>query len=143
MQILELLKTRDPKLLRDLLLVTSLAALACAALIAIINFAAEQAALARPVSPRLILLYVIAFATYSLANRGSLRMANQFLQERLGALRVRIADKIRRADLRQLELAGGGEIYATMAQDINQLPENFPLLVTAAQSVFLLLFVEQ
>lgn len=140
MQILELLKTRDPKLLRDLLLVTSLAALACAALIAIINFAAEQAALARPVSPRLILLYVIAFATYSLANRGSLRMANQFLQERLGALRVRIADKIRRADLRQLELAGGGEIYATMAQDINQLPENFPLLVTAAQSVFLLLF---
>ncbi len=140
MQILELLKTRDPKLLRDLLLVTSLAALACAALIAIINFAAEQAALARPVSPRLIVLYVIAFATYSLANRGSLRMANQFLQERLGALRVRIADKIRRADLRQLELAGGGEIYATMAQDINQLPENFPLLVTAAQSVFLLLF---
>lgn len=140
MQILELLKLRDPKLLRDLLGVTCLAALACSALIAIINFAAEQAALARPVPPRVVLLYLIAFVTYSLANRASLRMANEFLQERLHDLRVRIADKIRRTDLRKLEQLGSGEIYATLAQDINQLPENFPLVVTAAQSVFLLMF---
>jgi putative ATP-binding cassette transporter len=140
MQILELLKTRDPRLLRDLLLVTCLAALASAALLAIINFASEQAAIAQPVSPRLILLYAIAFVTYSVANRGSLRMANEFLQERLGALRVRIADKIRRSDLRTLEQVGSGDIYATLAQDINHLPQNFPLIVTAAQSVFLLIF---
>ena len=66
--------------------------------------------------------------------------ANGLLQERLGDLRFRVADKVRRAELRTLEQLGRGEIDATLAQEINHLSQNVPVLASAAQSLVLLVF---
>ena len=85
------------------LYVTCLAGLANAVLIGLINLAAEAVASGERVEARLFVLYLIAFAIYALANQASLRRADGFLQERLGELRLRLADKIRRAELRTLE----------------------------------------
>jgi putative ATP-binding cassette transporter len=126
--------------LKRILYITCLAGLANAALIAIVNTAAEQTALAHPTSRRLVLLYLIALAIYYVANRASLLEANGVMQERLGELRFRVTDKVRRAELRTLERLGRGEIDATLAQEINHLSQNVPLLVSAGQSLFLLVF---
>jgi putative pyoverdin transport system ATP-binding/permease protein len=120
--------------------VTCLAGLANAVLIGLVNTAAEQTALAQPISVRLLALYILAFAIYVLANQTSLRRANDFLQSRLGELRLRLADKIRHAELRTLERLGRGRLYAVVAQETNHLSQNVPLLVGAAQSLFLLVF---
>lgn len=122
------------------LYVTCLAGLANAVLIGLINLAAEAVASGERVEARLFVLYLIAFAIYALANQASLRRANDFLQERLGELRLRLADKIRRAELRTLEGLGRGRLYAVVAQETNQLSQTFPLLVAASQSLFLLVF---
>ncbi|MDK9725683.1 MAG: cyclic peptide export ABC transporter [Sterolibacteriaceae bacterium MAG5] len=135
-----MLKTdRSDGVLRALY-VTCLAGLANAVLIGLINLAAEAVASGERVEARLFVLYLIAFAIYALANQASLRRANDFLQERLGELRLRLADKIRRAELRTLEGLGRGRLYAVVAQETNQLSQTFPLLVAASQSLFLLVF---
>ena len=140
MYVLELLRTSSPNGLRKIALITCLAGMANAILIGLINVAAGMAALGEPsvLAWRCSTSWHSGFITSS--NLTSLREANGFMQERLGELRVRIADKLRRSDLRSLEQLGRGDIYTTVAQEINQLSQNFPLLTSAAQSVFLLVF---
>jgi len=85
-------------------------------------------------------MYALAFAIYTMTNRASLRDANRFVQQRIGELRLRLTDKIRRAELRTLEQMGRGQLYAVVAQETNHLAQNFPLLVSAAQGLFILVF---
>ena len=140
MHILRLLKTGKTDALKGTLFITCLAGLANAMLVGLINIAAEDAAMSRPIKLQLVLLYLLAFVIYYTANRTSLRGANDFLQQRLSGLRLRLADKIRRSELRTLERLGRGQIYAVVAQETNHLSQNFPLLVSAAQSLFVLVF---
>ena len=120
--------------------VTCLAGLANAVLLSLINLAAADAATGKPVDASLLLLYALGFAIYTVANRASLRRSNEFVQGRIGELRLRLTDKIRRAELRVLEQMGRGRLYAVVAQETNHLAQNFPLLVGAAQGLFLLVF---
>ena len=120
--------------------VTCLAGLANAVLLGLINLAAAEAAGGTRIGASLLLLYGLAFAIYTMANRASLRQANEFVQARIGDLRLRLTDKIRRAELRVLEQMGRGQLYAVVAQETNHLAQNFPLLVSAVQCVFLLVF---
>jgi putative pyoverdin transport system ATP-binding/permease protein len=138
--IVALLRTANPDSLRQLLYVTCLAGLANAVLLGLINLAAEDAALAQPIGLRTLLLYMIAAGIYFVANRASLRGANELVQQGLAALRLRLMDKIRRSELRVLERMGRGQIYATVAQETNYLSQNFPLLISGAQSLFLVVF---
>ncbi len=140
MHILTLLRASNPEALREALVVTGVAGLANATLVGLINMAADNAAAMRPLDVRTAMLYAIAAATYQIANNASLRSANALMQERLAELRLRLADGVRRADLRTLEHLGEGRIYAVMAQETNYLAQNFPLLVASAQGVILVLF---
>ena len=140
MYILRLLQSGSPQAYRGLFLVTCLSGLSNVVLIALINHVAERAEQQDPVGLQLLLVYLCTFAFYYVADRASLRQANLFVQQRLSALRLRVVGKIRRADLRAVENMGHGELYATVAQEINHLSQSFPLLVNAAQGVFLLAF---
>jgi len=140
MHIFRLLSTGASAGFRYVLVVTCLAGIANAALLGMINEAAERAVLARPLGGDTILLYVALFAFFYVADRASLREANRLVQHRLEALRLRVAGKIRRVDLRILESLDRGELFATIGQEINHLSQSLPLLVSAAQSSLLLVF---
>jgi len=140
MHIFSLLRLGGTLPSRSVIFITVLAGMANAILIALINTAAEQSALDESVGTQTLLLYLIAFCIYLIANRTSLQEANGFLQKRLGALRLRVADKILHADLRTLEKIGHGDIFSTLAQETNHLSQTFALLASASQSLMLLFF---
>lgn len=140
MHLLQLLKGSPPSDLKRIAVITGLAGLANAVLIALVNISAEHAAAPHPLSVQLLLLFLIAFAIYFMTSRASLLDANTLMQERLGRLRLGVTDKVRRAELRTLEGLERGEIDATLAQEINHLSKDVPLLVSAAQSLVLLIF---
>lgn len=140
MYILRLIKAGDAKDFRNILIVTCLAGLVNAALLGIVNQASELAALAQPIGADMVLLYACFLAIFILSYRASLRETNRLVQHRLEKLRQRIVNNIRKMDLRALEQTGRGDLLAIVAQEINHLSENLPLLVSAAQSVFLLIF---
>ncbi|MEH6630602.1 MAG: cyclic peptide export ABC transporter [Halopseudomonas aestusnigri] len=140
MYLLQLLEIKRGVTIKGIILVTSLAGLGNASLIGLINEAAEQAVSDKPLSMSLGFVYICAFAFFYIANRASLKQANGYLQERLGALRQRIVGKIRKAPLRTIETVGHGELFAAVAQETNHLSQNLPLFVSAIQSAFLLVF---
>ncbi|MBR9970327.1 cyclic peptide export ABC transporter [Magnetospirillum sulfuroxidans] len=140
MHILRLLNTGTATGFRRILVVTCLAGLANAGVLGMINQAAEQTALNQPIGTDVLLLYICLAIFFFLADRASLREANRLVQHKLESLRLRIVGKIRSVDLRTLENLGHGEIFATIAQEINHLSQTLPLLVSAAQSAFLLVF---
>jgi len=141
MLLLRLLEMDSRSAYRGILLITSLAGLGNAVLIGLINHVAELAAHNEPITFQLLLLYICAFAFFYIANRASLKEANRLVQERLGELRLRVAGKIRKSPLRALERVGHGELFAVFAQEINHLSQDLPLLVSAAQNAFVLVFI--
>ncbi|HEX2841886.1 cyclic peptide export ABC transporter [Hyphomicrobium sp.] len=140
MHVLRLLSTGSLETFRSGFLITCLAGLGNVVLIGLINAAAEMAVLGEPVELRLVIMYLLAFAIFYVADRISLREANRLLQRRLADLRSRLLEKIRNAELRSLEQFSRGEIYTTVVQETNHLSQSFPLLVSAAQSLCLLAF---
>lgn len=122
------------------ILVTLLAGLGNTFVIGLVNTAAEQTALGRAISARLVLMYLLAFGIFYVAERSSLRAANALLQTRLAALNLRLTDKVRAADLRTIERLGRGRLLATIGQETSYLARSFPLLASAAQSLVLLVF---
>jgi putative ATP-binding cassette transporter len=140
MNVLRLLISGSFDSFRSGFLITCLAGLGNMVLVGLVNAAAEHAVMGEPVELQLLAMYVIAFAIFYLADRISLREANRLLQRRLGELRARLLEKIRKSELATIEKFSRGEIYATVVQETNHLSQNFPLLVSAAQSLTLLAF---
>ncbi|GAB2187693.1 pyoverdine export ABC transporter PvdE [Roseibium sp. LAB1] len=112
-----------------------------AGLVGLVNEAAEQSLLGMKVEPQLLIVYVLTLSIFLLSNRSALHQANRFVQSRLEATRRRIVSKIRKADLRTLERLGQGDIYVTVAQETDHLSQTLPLLIGAAQSALLVLFL--
>lgn len=140
MNILRLLWTGSFVGATNEILVTLLAGLGNTVLIGLVNMAAERAAFGRPIGLRLVLMYVLGFAIFYMAERSSLRAANALLQIRLAALNLRLADKVRTAELRAIERLGRGRLLAIIGQETSHLARTFPLLASAAQSLVLLVF---
>ncbi|CAO3457490.1 hypothetical protein [Azospirillum argentinense] len=140
MNIFRLFSASDRGAIREVLGVTGLAGLANVVLLSLINMASGLAAAGQPVGVRPVLMFLVAVGIYFLTNRASLSGANALLQQRLADLKLEIADGIRRSPLRTLEEMGRGEIYTILAQETNYLSQVFPLLVAAAQGLFLVVF---
>ncbi|MGU3493761.1 cyclic peptide export ABC transporter [Xanthobacteraceae bacterium A53D] len=141
MHILRLLRDSGLPPPTSILVITGLAALGNAALIALVNLAAQQASTGAPDTTVLVPLYIGLFAFFYVANRMSLRETNRYVQHCLARLRLRLADKIRRSPLRSLETIGHGQLLAVVAQETSHLSQNLPLFVGAMQSAVLLAFV--
>lgn len=138
--VIGLLKTGSSQTLKYAAIVICLAGLSNVVLIALINIAAEQTSLMEPVSTKSRILFLIGFAIFFLSIRSSLFVANHFLQQRLGELRLRIMNKIRLSQLRALESLNQSQIYSALAKEGDYLSQNFPMLVSAIQSVISLIF---
>lgn len=141
MNILRLLREGPPASRRLIFVLAGLSGFGNATLVGLINDAAEQSLIGREVGPQLLLVYVLTLALFLLSHRSSLHQANRFVQSRLEATRRRIVTKIRKADLRTLERLGHGDIYVTVAQETDHLSQTLPLLIGAAQSALLVLFL--
>ncbi|MCW2306573.1 cyclic peptide export ABC transporter [Rhodobium gokarnense] len=141
MNILRLLQGGPPASRRFLFAITSFTGLGNAGLIGLINQAAERSLLGAEVGAQLLIVYGLTLVFFLVSNRTSLHQANRYVQQRLEATRRRIVTKIRRADLRTLERLGQGDIYITVAQETDHLSQTLPLLIGAAQSAFVLVFL--
>ncbi|WP_460087331.1 cyclic peptide export ABC transporter [Roseibium sp. LAB1] len=141
MNILRLLREGPPASRRLIFVMATLTGVGNAGLVGLVNEAAEQSLLGMKVEPQLLIVYVLTLSIFLLSNRSALHQANRFVQSRLEATRRRIVSKIRKADLRTLERLGQGDIYVTVAQETDHLSQTLPLLIGAAQSALLVLFL--
>jgi putative ATP-binding cassette transporter len=123
----------------QIMLMAVISGLANGMLLIAINVAAEQVS-DQSTEARFFLLFLIAFTLFVYTQRYSLYQATIAVEEVIRKIRVRIADKIRRSELRFIEETGSASLYAPLTKDTNLISQMAIVLVMAGQSVIVLVF---
>ena len=134
------IKGGAPEELKRIAIMAAISGCANAYLIEVINTAAGNATQGKVVSFRFLLLYLLAFAIYYLTNKIALSVANVTIEKMLLSLRLRVANKVRQADLLVVDNLGRGQLFNTLSQETNHLSQSFPVIVNAASQQVLLVF---
>ncbi|MEN8216497.1 MAG: cyclic peptide export ABC transporter [Pseudomonadota bacterium] len=138
MKILKYLKESDTPI-AYIGFMTSLSGIANAMILAIINTAAAMVS-NNKVEAQYFLLYLIVFVLYVYTQRYALSQTVVAIEKFIRKVRIRIADKIRSAELHFIENSERGDMYTRLTQDSNIISQSGLLLVTAAQSAMVLIF---
>ena len=134
-----LLKESDISLVR-LGGLAALTGLMNAVILALINMAAANAAADQASNFRTLLLYALAIAIYTVAQKALLITSATVVETSLHTIRQRIANKIRQAELLAFEGIGRARLYASVGTEVQTVSQATPPLVIGAQSAFLVGF---
>jgi len=140
MTLFELIKQETASSRRDILVVAGLSGIANAGLLAIINSAMQQTSSSHLQSFRYLVMFAIAFLLYAICFRSTLHRVTVILEEIINHLRVRIADKIRHADLLSLESIDQAEIYNRLTSETRVISESSAMLAASLQASIMLTF---
>jgi putative ATP-binding cassette transporter len=117
----------------------TVAGLASALILPIINTAAQMAS-HKEASFRLLVLFVIMVAIYSVGQRYFMSRSIAGVEQMLDRLRVRLADKIRHCDLQPLEQIGRTVIYSSITKETTTISQAALVLVVNMQFAVLTFF---
>jgi len=108
------------------------------AILGLINTAAEASS-DKEIHAKLFIMFVLALFLYIYTKRFALDTATKGVEIALNKLRVRITDKLRRADLHFIETTADTEIYTKLSQETAILSQAAFMIVEASQSAIVLL----
>jgi putative pyoverdin transport system ATP-binding/permease protein len=139
MTLFELIKQETAGSRSDLFLVAGFSGLANAGLLVLINSAIHDTSADKD-DFRYLAMFVIAFILYAICFRRTSNRVTVILEGILTKLRLRIAEKIRQADLSSLERIDQAEIYSLLTSEARVISESSSMLAAALQSSILLTF---
>ncbi|MDB5368357.1 MAG: cyclic peptide export transporter [Rhodospirillales bacterium] len=124
---------------RRMLMMLVVAGIANALILVVINSAAEHAA--KSDTDRLdVLLFVAVMAIYVLAQRFVMTKTAAEVEQLIHQIRVRLIDRVRTCELRDLEEIGRARIYGGVRTDTQTMSQAATPLVLALQSAVLIFF---
>jgi putative ATP-binding cassette transporter len=115
------------------------AGLSDALIIVAINRAADAGARGAP-QFHLLLFFAVSLGAYVFSQRYILTLTTYHIEHTIRKIRVRLADKIRRADLQPLERVGRSEIYGGINRDTLAISQAAAPIVIACQAALMILF---
>lgn len=137
--LLQLIRQGSPRFDASLVALVAIAGLANAALLAIVNGAAENASNALE-NGRFLALFVLVMTVYIITQRHILLVSIEEVERLLDLIRVRISDRIRRSELLAVERMGRTEIYAGVNRETQTISQAASTIIVACQSALLVLF---
>ncbi len=123
----------------QIIFMTVLSGLANTTILAIINSAAAMIS-NNNLEPHYFFLYLTTFALYIHCQRFALSQTVVAIEKFICKARVRIADKIRSAELHFIENSERGDMYTRLTQDSNIISQSALQLIMVAQSGTVLIF---
>ena len=139
MELIKFVRRESPQALKVIVLLSCVAGIANAALVALIN-AGAAAANNETSSVRLFFLFLLALALLAFANVSAALRGRALMESAVSKLRIRIFDKLRRADLALVESLKHNEVIAKMAKNVGQVLNSTDILVAWSQ-LALMVFV--
>jgi putative ATP-binding cassette transporter len=122
---------------RQILAMAGLAGAALTLLMGTINVAAERIA-AGTLGLQTPAMFLLAWSLHITAQRFAYAEAVRGVERSLRQVRLRVADKVRRCELRFVEQQGGIEAFAPLLRDAGLLSQGVLLLIRGLKSVVLL-----
>ncbi len=138
MKLLNYLKEYDAPI-NDIVFMTVLSGLANAILLGIINSAVEMIS-NHNLQGQYLFVYLTMFILYVYTQRQAFSQNMVALEKFMSKVRVRIADKIRSADLQAIEKSERGDMYTRLTQDSSIISQSGLFLIGLAQSGMLVIF---
>lgn len=121
------------------MLFAGISGLSNALLLAVVNSAAHTVS-NHGWDTQLFLLFLIALVLYILTQRYILRISTVQVEKIVAKLRVRMTDKIRRADLQAIEGLGRAQLYASLNTDTLTMSQATAPMMIACQGAILVVF---
>jgi putative pyoverdin transport system ATP-binding/permease protein len=137
---LSFLKKESTGPLYNIPILAALAGIANAVLLAIIN-ASVKSSSENGAGFSFMVMFFLAYAIYVLCQRNMLHKSNVLLEGIINNIRIRLSDKIRRADLLGLESIGETKIYNRLTQETLIISDAVQILIMSLQSTVMLFFV--
>jgi putative ATP-binding cassette transporter len=133
------MRRETPESWHSIIAMTLVSGVANGTLLALVNAGASAAA-SEEVSFRLLLMFLIAIATFIAAKKYALGRSMIIVEGMVKRLRVRICDKIRKSELPFIETLGKGTLYTTVSQDANLISQSAFVITNASQEAVMLVF---
>ncbi len=124
---------------RRILLLAGISGIANSLLLVILNQAATQLQ-DGAIEAQLFMQYLLTFTLFIFAQRTSQREAVTAVETALQSFRVRLADKVRRTELRTIEEIGDIGNYSPLTQGANTIAQSAMYMVTGVESLLVLVF---
>ncbi len=140
MVILQFLREESDKPLIKLAFYTGVSGLSSTGVLAVINFAAKKGT-SGTVDVSHLLMFVAIVGIFVTTQKFILTEGVKLIEEILNNLRLRLADKIRRTDLMNIEKIGNAKIYNRLTQELVFISQVSVYLITALQSGIMLIFI--
>jgi putative ATP-binding cassette transporter len=140
MNFLRFLKNESTGSLHKIIIMACLAGISNAVLLAVINTAARGASYDN-LNFQYLLMFANAITLFIVCQKYILHNSTAVIEGIIEVLRVRLADKIRKAHLLDMEDIGQSEIYNRLTQETLLISNSAPSLVMAIQSAIMLFFV--
>jgi len=125
--------------IKFIIIMAMIAGLTNALLLAVINHASEMVS-NNDVNLYFLVIYAVIFALFYVSKHSSLMRSAEYTEHIIKNIRIRVTNKIRKAELETLEKADSSKIYTALTQDTNTLSQAAMLIVNAAQSGIMVLF---
>lgn len=138
--ILEFLQQETGALNRKLLVMTVASGTANALILAVVNTAVDSMGKEGTPGWRQAILFVLSLGLFVYSFRYILCESSRIAEEAVRSVRVRLADKIRRCDLRALESVGDADIHARISRDTAAIAQTVHPLFSAGQSSLMVIF---
>jgi len=125
--------------IKYIIIAAVLSELADILLLATVNHAADQV-VGGAIQVRMFVMYLLVFALFVVTQHYSLVHSVAAAESALHRVKLRIADKVRRRDLRFIEKSGGIGTYTPLAKEVALISQGATILVEGAKSGLMLLF---
>ena len=139
MKLLDLLRRESTISLRNLAVMAGIAGVSNAFVLAIINVAVENATNDSH-SFRHLLMFALSVTLWIVSQRHIMVASTAEIEAVLHQVRVRLADKIRHADLLPLEKIGRSRIYASISKETQTISQAAAAIVVGCQASILVFF---
>ncbi len=139
MQIFTLLKSEFPKTSYPLIGYSILAGASNAALIGIINSAAESVS-SSSINWKYTILYTLCLGIVFMTKRYVLDSSSELVETVVNRLRHRLADKVRHTELSTLEKRGTATIYARISEDATIISNVATTVINGTQDAVMIVF---
>lgn len=134
-----MLHARSDVPIQSLLTFSVVTGISNAAMIAVINSAAETVS-NEMINWKLTLLYVLVTAIFYYSKTLTLNWSSELVESVIYQIRARLADKARRSELNALQNVGKPNIYARITQDATMISNTSTTMINSAQSVIMIFF---
>lgn len=137
--LLDVLSRESNLPVRQIAVFAVIAGLSDALVVVVINRAAEAASRGKP-NIHFLFAFVAVLGVYVFTQRYILRLTTLEIENTIKRIRVRLAEKIRNADLLPLERLGRSQIYAGINRDTLAISQAAAPIIIACQSALMVFF---